>query len=212
MDCGGYPAQSFCITESGFYMHGLVRGLARATALVGGFVLIVLIAITTLSIIGRSINKWMHGDFFKENLTGLSQFILDLGVGEINGAYELLEAGVAFAIFAFLPICQLYGAHATVDIFTSALPRRLNRWLAAFWEIVLALVIMLVIWRLYEGLLRYWNNGETTFFLQFPVWRAYAASFAAGVVACVVAVYCAVMRVSEAVTDQQLLPTEYGER
>lgn len=192
-------------------MQRLIETLARVTALMGGFVLLILILLTTLSIIGRSLNKLLHSDFFDGALTKMSQFFLDLGIGEINGSYELLEAGVAFAIFSFLPICQFYGVHATVDVFTAALPRGFNRWIAAFWEVVLAAVIILLIWRLYGGLDRYIRNGETTLFLQFPVWWAYALSFGAGVVACIVAVYCALMRVAEALTGDAILPTEQGE-
>ncbi|KAJ04516.1 TRAP transporter small permease [Sulfitobacter mediterraneus] len=192
-------------------MHRLIQSLARLTALAGGFVLIVLIVLTSLSIIGRSVNKLLHNDFFQQKMTGFSQALLDLGIGEINGSYELLEAGVAFSIFSFLPLCQLYGSHATVDVFTAALPLRANRWIAAFWEIVLALVLLLIIWRLYEGMQRYIGNGETTLFLQFPVWWAYAASFAAGVVTCIVAAYCAVMRLLEAVQNHSILPSEHGE-
>ncbi len=191
-------------------MHRLIKTLARVTALVGGAVLLVLIILTTLSILGRSLNKLMHGAFFSEQLTGVSQFVLGLGVGEIRGSYELLEAGVAFAIFSFLPICQLHGAHANVDVFTSFLSERFNRWIAAFWEVVLALVFLLIIWRLYGGMERYFGNGETTLFLQFPVWWSYAASFAAGVVVCIIAVYCAVLRIGEAVQNRVLLPTEHG--
>jgi len=191
-------------------MHRTIFFLARGTALAGGLALIALVLLTTLSIIGRTVNKTLHGDFFDTTLSGFAQFVLDLGVGEINGNYEILEAGVAFAIFAFLPICQLYGAHASVDIFTSMLPRRINAWIAAFWEVILTLVILLLIWRLYEGMQRYIGNGETTLFLQFPVWWGYAASFAAGVVACLTALYCAVMRIGEALVDKPLLPREHG--
>jgi TRAP-type C4-dicarboxylate transport system permease small subunit len=192
-------------------MHRAIQFLARLTALVGGAVLIALIVLTTLSIIGRSINKILHADFFETTLNGLSKALLDLGIGEINGSYELLEAGVAFAIFSFLPVCQLYGSHATVDVFTSFLPKRGNRWIAAFWEIVLAAVILLIVNQLFGGMERYIRNGQTTLFLQFPVWWAYAASFAAGVVACITAAYCAVVRTVEAVRDQSLLPSEFGE-
>lgn len=192
-------------------MHRVIRTLARLTAWIGGGVLLLLIAITTVSIIGRSINKFLHTDFFDQYLTSLSRGLLDLGVGEINGSYELLEAGVAFAIFSFLPICQFYGAHATVDVFTSFLSRRTNRWVAAFWEIVLAATLLLIVWRLYGGMERYIGNGETTLFLQFPVWWAYAASFVAGVVASIVAVYCAVVRLVEALQDLNILPSEHGE-
>ncbi|MGC1504088.1 MAG: TRAP transporter small permease [Sulfitobacter sp.] len=192
-------------------MHRAVQTLARVTALAGGFVLIALIVLTSLSIVGRAINKFLHNGFFDQTFTGSSQWLLDLGVGEINGSYEVLEAGVAFAIFSFLPVCQFYGAHATVDVFTSLLARSVNRWIAAFWEVVLTATIVLVVWRLYEGMLRYHGNGETTLFLQFPVWWAYAASLAAGVVACVVAVYCAGVRISEALGDRDILPSEHGE-
>ncbi|KEJ90948.1 TRAP transporter small permease [Sulfitobacter donghicola] len=192
-------------------MHRFIRTLAHGTALIGGCVLIVLVIMTTLSITGRTLNKLLHGDFFANQLAGFSKFLLDMGIGEINGNYELLEAGVAFAIFSFLPICQFYGAHATVDVFTSVLSQRVNRWIMAFWEIVLTAVIILIIWRLYGGLERYLGNGETTFFLQFPVWWSYALSFAAGVVACIVAVYCAVARIGEAIGDTNILPSEHGE-
>lgn len=196
---------------SEFLMHRAVHSLARLTALTGGVVLIALIVLTSLSIVGRAINKFLHNDFFDQTFAAGSQWLLDLGVGEINGSYEVLEAGVAFAIFSFLPACQLYGAHATVDVFTSLMSRGVNRWIAAFWEVVLAAAIVLLIWRLYEGMLRYQGNGETTLFLQFPVWWAYAASFAAGVVACIVAVYCAVVRIGEALGNRDILPSEHGE-
>lgn len=192
-------------------MHRLIQSLARLSALVGGVVLIGLIVLTTVSIVGRSVNKFFHNDFFSETLTGLSQWVINLGVGEINGSYELLEAGVAFAIFSFLPICQLYGSHATVDVFTSFLSRRSNRWLAALWEVLLAAVILLIINQLFGGMERYIRNGQTTLFLQFPVWWSYAASFGAGVVACITAVYCAVMRIGEAVQNKDILPSEMGE-
>ncbi|MEW9918343.1 TRAP transporter small permease [Marimonas sp. MJW-29] len=192
-------------------MHRLIQFLVRLTALLGGVVLLGLIVLTTASIVGRSINKFFHTEFFDSNFTGLSQWVLDLGVGEINGSYELLEAGVAFAIFSFLPICQFYGAHATVDIFTSFLGRRSNRWIAAFWEVVLAAVIILIVAQLYGGMERYIRNGQTTLFLQFPIWWSYAASFAAGAVASVTAVYCAVIRIIEATCDTPILPSEHGE-
>lgn len=192
-------------------MHRAIKTLAHVTALIGGCVLIALVMMTTLSIAGRSLNKFLHADFFETQLTGMSQFLLDLGIGEINGNYELLEAGVAFAIFSFLPVCQFYGAHASVDVFTSVLPDRINRWIIAFWEVILTAVLILIVWRLYGGLERYLGNGETTFFLQFPVWWSYAFSFAAGVIACVVAAYCAFARIAEALGGHMILPSEHGE-
>lgn len=192
-------------------MHWLIQTLARLTALVGGVVLVALIVMTTLSIIGRSLNKFLHNDFFDESLVGFSQWVLDLGVGEINGNYEVLEAGVAFAIFSFLPICQFYGAHATVDVFTSALPAKVTRWIAAFWEVVLALTVALIVWRLFEGTLSHFKRGGTTTFLQFPLWWPYTLCCIAGMVAVITAVYCAVIRVGEALSNRSILPSEHGD-
>lgn len=166
-------------------MQALVTWIARAAAVIGGLVLIAIILLTCISVAGRK-----------------------LGIGEIEGTYEILEAGVAFAIFSFFPICQLYGAHASVDVFTSALGPRTLDWLRAFWEVVLSAVIIFISWRLFGGVERYWSNGETTLFLQFPVWWSYAASFAASALAGLTALYCGVARIAEAVTGRSYLPVE----
>lgn len=167
-------------------MGRVITLLAQATAVIGGFVLLGLILMTTLSIVGR-----------------------EIGLGEINGNYEILEAGIAFAIFSFLPLAQLYNAHATVDVFTSGLRPRGLAILKAFWEVVLAAVILLIAWRLEGGLERYLRNGETTLFLQFPVWWAFGASYAAACVAAIVALYCAFGRIWEASTGRSILPSEF---
>lgn len=187
-------------------MHHAMKLLARSTAIVGGFVLVALIVLTTASIIGRTLSDVLHTDFAADMLGSLAQRLLDVGLGEINGSYELLEAGVAFAIFSFFPICQLYSSHATVDVFTSLLPPRFTRLLMAFWEVVLMAALILISVQLFGGVQRYYGNGETTFFLQFPVWWAYTASFAASIVTCIVAIYCAVMRTRESLTGRALLP------
>ena len=186
-------------------MHRLVEWLSRVSAVIGGVVLVILVVLTTLSIIGRELSKLGHG-LADSWLAGLGQALIASGIDEINGSYELTEAGVAFAIFAFFPVCQFYGNHATVDVFTSGLPRRALAWLRAFWEVVLAAVIVFISLRLYEGMLRYLGNGETTLFLQFPVWWSYAASVGAAAIASLTAVYCAWARIAEAATGRMILP------
>ncbi|HEX9858944.1 MAG TPA: TRAP transporter small permease [Paracoccaceae bacterium] len=181
-------------------MHGAFYALARLMAVLGGIVLSVLIVMTCLSVLGRGLNTLAHSGL----LGGLGAMLA--GFGPVPGDFELVEAGMAFAVFAFLPLCQMRAAHASVDLFTNALGRGANRWIVAFWEVVFALVMVLIVWRLYFGLLGKVANGETTFLLQFPVWWAYAASFAAGVMAAAVAVYAAVQRVISALTRHEILP------
>ena len=187
-------------------MAKLMMRIARFLAICGGIVLTALVVLTCVSVLGRGLNTLGHSDL----LTGLSEAaasaLINTGVGPVKGDFELVEAGVAFAIFAFLPICQLLGAHATVDIFTSKLPLRVNRALVAFWEVVLTVIIVLITVRLFAGLQDVHRYGDTTFILQFPQWWAFAASFAAALVASVVAVYCAVARLTEAMTGRAILP------
>lgn len=191
-------------------MLQFMERLARATAITGGVVLTALVVLTCVSVLGRGLNTFAHSGLLTSISEGASQALLATGVGPITGDFELVEAGIAFAIFSFLPICQLHGGHAAVDVFASSFPTWLNRFLVTFWEIVLTAVILLITWRLFAGLQGKMSNGEITFLLQFPVWWAYAASFLAALVASVVAVYCAIARVLDLVTGRRHLPHSEG--
>ena len=180
--------------------------LARSTAFLGGLVLLVLVALVCVSVTGRGLNTLAHSDAFSAFAPQLAAWILERGVGSVNGDFELLEAGIAVVIFAALPLCQFVGGHATVDVFTRFLPPIVQRYLKAFWEVVLAAVIVLIGMRLWEGLLSKMSNGQTTFILEFPVWWAYAVSFAACAIAMVVSVFCALVRVLDLFTGQRTLP------
>ena len=130
--------------ERAAIMYKFMLGLARIMAILGGIMLVALIALTCASIAGRLINGGLHSDLVQGLVPGLAGWLLDLGVGPVNGDFELVEAGVAFSIFAFLPLCQITSGHASVDIFTGALPRRLNRALGMVIELVFAAVLVLI--------------------------------------------------------------------
>ena len=186
-------------------MHGYFLKLARIMAYVGGTVLSLLIVLTCVSIAGRLLNGVLHGIG-----TGWAQSLLDLGVGPLNGDFELVEAGMAFAIFAFLPLCQITGGHASVDIFTNRMGPKVNRVLRWVIEMVFAAVLILIAVQLLAGMQSKLRSGQTTFLLQFPVWWGYALSLVGAVVAAVVAVYLAVMRTVELVTGRSVLPADLG--
>ncbi len=173
------------------------QGLARGVAILGGIVLTLLIVLITISVIGRAGNTIAHTDFLKENLAGLSQLLIASGVGPVDGDFELVEAGIAFSIFAFLPWCQLRRGHANVDLFAFLFPTAMNRAVDLISEVLLSSVTCLLTWRLYVGMGDKLRYGETTFLLQFPVWWAYAASFAAALIASIVSIYAIVVRVQE---------------
>jgi len=136
----------------------LVGALARFLAILGGLVLLAITVMTVLSISGRA--------------------LISLGFGPVPGDFELVEAGVAFAVFAFLPWCHYRRGHVTVDLFVEAFG---PRGLAAFslaGNVLMTAAAALIAWRLGLGLADKLAYGETTFILQFPVWWPYAAALA----------------------------------
>jgi len=190
-------------------IHRFALSVSKFMALVGGIVLTLLIVLVCVSVIGRALNTLLHGpidNIFPE----FAAAALALGIGPVNGDFELIEAGIAFAIFAFLPLCQVTSGHATVDIFTARLPERANRILGALIECVFAIVLVVIALQLSEGMASKRRYGETTFLLQFPVWWSYAASLLAAIVAAVAGVYMALVRVTEMFVMRDLVRKGLG--
>jgi len=132
------------------------------------------------------------------------------GIGPVNGDFELIEAGVAFAIFAFMPLCQITGGHAAVDVFTNKLSPKAERRLTCFIDLCFAFVMVLIAVQLYWGMISKRNSGQTTLLIEFPVWWGYAICMSGAVIAAVVAVYMAVVRIAEIVQNKNILPEGQG--
>ncbi|MFC3726540.1 TRAP transporter small permease [Neoaquamicrobium sediminum] len=169
-----------------------IEWLARALAILGGLVLVVITLLIVVSITGRGLVRQ--------------------GLGPIPGDFELVEAMTAFAVFSFLPWCQLQRAHATVDVFTSFFPDRINRVIDLLAELLMTLVMILLAWRLWYGMMDKIRYQETTFILQFPVWWGFAAAMCAIVVGVIVSVYMTIVRAKEAFAgESQFAPTKGGD-
>ena len=190
-------------------MKNLATQAARLMAICGGLVLTVLIVLICISVIGRSLNGLLHG-WIGAVMPDLSAWALDLGVGPINGDFELVEAGVAFAIFAFLPLCQISAGHASVDIFTAKLPTRINRVLQLAIDVIFAVVLIAIAYQLYNGMLSKQRYGDTTFLLQFPIWWAYAASLSGSILTAVISLYVVGIRAWELMRGEDILSQEAG--
>lgn len=172
-------------------LAAIIEWLARTLAILGGLVLVAITVLTVVSITGRA--------FVRQ------------GLGPIPGDFELVEAMTAFAIFSFLPWCQLRRAHATVDVFTSFLSDRVNRWIDLVSELLMALAMVLVAWRLWYGMMDKIRYHETTFILQFPVWWGFAVAMVAASVGVVVSFYMLAMRAHEVFTGgAQVSPAQGG--
>ncbi len=138
--------------------------LSQALAVLGGAMLLALIAMVCVSVSARA-----------------------SGWGPVTGDYELIELGTGFAVFAFMPWCQVTGAHARVDLLAERLGPRAVAVLDALWAMAMAAVMVVIAWRLGAGMLAKRASGETTFLRQIPVWWGYAAVLAPAWVAALVA-------------------------
>lgn len=154
----------------GWVLDRIITKAAQGLAICGGLVLLALGLLICISVLGRT--------------------AAPLGAGPILGDFELVEAGAAFAVFAFLPLTQLHGAHAQVDVFTARWGARANAALARLWGAVMLAVMALITWRLWLGMLDKRLYGETSFLVQFPIWWAYAACLVGACMACATALYC----------------------
>ena len=73
-----------------------------------------------------------------------------------------------------------------------------------------AIVLIVMAYQLYKGMLSKQSYGDTTFLLQFPIWWAYAASLIGAVMAAVISVYVAGVRAVECVTGQDVISDGTG--
>jgi TRAP-type C4-dicarboxylate transport system permease small subunit len=136
----------------------LGRALQRAAtgvALLGGLVLFALTLLTVISVVGRAVfNAPIPGDF------------------------ELVELGMAVAIFAFLPYCQIVRGNVIVDLFTSRASTRTKALLDGVGNLLYTAIAALLTWRVALGGIEIRSYRETTMVLQVPVWWGYVPAVA----------------------------------
>ena len=128
----------------------LIRSFIRVWALLGGLLLIGIVLMTAYS---ATTNLLFNAP--------------------IAGDFEVVEMGVALAVFAFLPFCQLTNANVSVDIFTMRAGPRFRVVMALFASLIAILFAILLFWRMSMGLLDYREYEEYTAILGIPLWMAF---------------------------------------
>ena len=154
--------------------EGLLLRLTEAWALLGGLLLLAIALMTAYS----SGAGWLIGK-------------------PLPGDVELVEMLTAVSVFMFLPYCQISGANVTADLFTAGASKRTVAVLELLGAVVALAFSVLLLWRMYEGLLDYRQYVETTTILKIPIWSAYLpalASLALLAVAAVASVRSALYR------------------
>jgi TRAP-type C4-dicarboxylate transport system permease small subunit len=123
-------------------------------ALAGGALVLVFAVIVSVSVVRR----WFTGD-------------------GVPGDFEIVQTGLAVAIFAFLPLCQLHNANIIVDTFTMRLPVRVQAALDGLWALLYAAVALLIAWQTALGAMGTIASGTTSMVLGLPIgWAMVLAS------------------------------------
>ena len=134
------------------------RALYRAAtgvAVLGGLVLFALTLLTVISVVGRAAFS-----------------------APIPGDFELVELGMAVAIFSFLPYCQIVRGNVIVDLFTSKASPRKRALLDGIGNLLFTAIAALLTWRVALGGIEIRSYRETTMVLQVPVWWGYVPAVA----------------------------------
>jgi TRAP-type C4-dicarboxylate transport system permease small subunit len=127
-----------------------LRRAATGVALIGGGILFALTLLTVISVAGRAAFS-----------------------APIPGDFELVEIGMAVAIFAFLPYCQIVRGNVIVDLFTARASPRTQALLDAAGNLIYTAIAALLTWRVALGGLEIRSYHETTMVLRVPVWWGY---------------------------------------
>lgn len=127
-----------------------LRKFIEIWALGGGMLLLAIVLLNAASLVGNI--------FFNQ---------------PVPGDFEIVEMGVAVAVFAFLPYCQITGANVSADIFTSWVGPRTISVLSAIASVVAFAFAILLVWRMYLGLIDYREYREVTTIYQIPIWIAF---------------------------------------
>jgi TRAP-type C4-dicarboxylate transport system permease small subunit len=148
--------------------------LARLLALLGGALAVALALLVSTSITLRA-----------------------FGLGGVRGDFEFVQMGVALIVFAFMPWCQARRGNVMVDSFTTRLPPRFQAALDALWEVVFAVMMALIAWRLGVGAMDAASSSTTTMVLLMPIAPAIAACAGLAGFTAVVALAMAVARLRD---------------
>jgi TRAP-type C4-dicarboxylate transport system permease small subunit len=129
----------------------LLEPLARLCAALGGLIIVIVAAMTCVSLLGRNtIGKTIVGDV------------------------ELTAFAAAAALALFMPWCQIKRGHIIVDFFTAKASVGVRAHLDRAGLLLTTLMLGILTWRAALGGLSAYKAGSGSMMLGFPEWIVYA--------------------------------------
>jgi TRAP-type C4-dicarboxylate transport system permease small subunit len=141
---------------------------AKFLAFFGGIALCFVSVLTAASVVGRY--------FFQ---------------APIQGDTEIVQVCLAFAVAAFMPLCQWWGGNIIVDFFTTNAQEMTKRAMDKLGAFIVGLMFLMIAWRAVYGLLSQKAANAETMLMQIPEWIVYLLMIPPLSLTALIAVYIA---------------------
>jgi len=124
--------------------------VSRGCTLLGGLLLVLCAALTTVSIVTHALFR-----------------------APIHGEHDLVTFGASWAVYLFLPWCQMIKGNVVVDFFLAGAPARLRAALDALGGLVYGAIAAVLIWRMSVGADEVMRSGASSAVLKIPYWTSF---------------------------------------
>lgn len=140
-------------------MSVVLRRLADAFALLGGGILLAIVAVTTTNATA----------FILDRIAGL--FATD--VAGLPGYEDFVQLAISCAALMFFPYCQANRGHVSVELLTNRMPQSLQRAIDLLWlSVTIAVALFLAYWMVF-GMLEVRSDQVVTSVLGWATWPFY---------------------------------------
>ncbi|MEZ5824831.1 MAG: TRAP transporter small permease [Geminicoccaceae bacterium] len=137
-------------------MPAILGRWADAMAVLAGFVLFVIVAVTTTNVGAFILDRFLPGD-----------------VAGLPGYEDFVQLVIGGAALMFLPHCQARRGHVAVELFVERLPRSFQRVTDRLWLALTAAIALFLAYWMLQGLFQAKNDTVITAVLGWPVWPFY---------------------------------------
>ncbi len=145
-------------------MFVLLGRLADVFAVLGGVILLAIVAVTTTN----------TGAFILDRIAG----VFGADVAGLPGYEDFVTLAISCAGLMFFPYCQAHRGHVAVDLFMNKFPRTVQQAADKVWLVVTGAISLFLAYWMTFGLVETRADGVVTAVLGWPNWPFYIPGIA----------------------------------
>src|SRR3954451_14338437 len=168
--------------------------ICTALAMLGGLLLVGIVAVSSVSVVGRSLPPVFAALGLNSPIKGTP------------GDIEIVQLGCAVSVFFYLPLCQLKRGNVLVGVFTKSLRPRYRAMFDLAANLLFLVLAAMLAWQLGYGTADKFRDRDTTMVLRIPEGWAYAAALAGLWLLVLVTFYTVLRSLLEIVQDLAIGP------